>query len=198
MTIIKTESPESPQKSIVLRLDGFHVFMSFLDATGHLVSGYGEEETLELVYAPNTVPKIFKGRAIARVTRTIWDNFLVDGALNTLLAAKTFQVELPVPTSHVVESEEVSQLTQDGTVANDSKETQGEAAPNELHSFWSTRDHARHLSEELADASDLYDSVMVAITTGKNTSEILQNIDQGLEAEKTTIADDRTATLWLQ
>lgn len=126
MTIIESEGSGSPLKSIILRLGGFHVLMSFLGAIGHLMSGSDLEEILELVYAPNTVPKMLERKAIARAIR---GHFLVDGALNTLLAAKTFQVKLPIPASYAVDSEDVSELTEDGTVADDSEDS--ETTPDE-------------------------------------------------------------------
>lgn len=49
--------------------------------------------------------------------------------------------------------------------------------------------------EILAEASDLYDSVMSGTTTITNESELLKVIGQRLEAEKTTMVDDRTAAL---
>lgn len=52
MIIIESEAPGSSLKSIVLQFGGIHVLI------GHLMSGSGLEEILELVYTPNTVPKM--------------------------------------------------------------------------------------------------------------------------------------------
>eukprot|EP00064_Thunnus_orientalis_P009040 superscaffoldBa00001120_g9063 len=50
-------------------------------------------------------------------------HFLVDGVLNTPVAVKTFQVKLPVLASYAVDSEDMSELTEDETIADDSEET---------------------------------------------------------------------------
>ena len=42
-------------KSVVLRLGGFHLQMSFLGSIGHLMAGSGLQELLETVYAGNSV-----------------------------------------------------------------------------------------------------------------------------------------------
>ena len=67
MIIIESEARASLLKCIILQLGGFHVLMSFLGAIGHLMSGSGLEEILELVYAQNRVPKILCGKPIDRV-----------------------------------------------------------------------------------------------------------------------------------
>lgn len=170
--------------------------MGFLGAIGHLMSGSGLEEVLKSVCAPNTVPKTLEGKAISRAIR---GHFLVDGALNTLLAAKTFQVPLPIPASYAVDSENRPELSEDGTVADDSEDsdtTRDEPVsdqPEEEHT-----DHDKDLPEILAEASDLYDSVMSGTTTTTNGCKLLKVIGQCLEAEKTTMVNDRTAALWLQ
>ena len=268
MTIIENEASGSPLKSIVLRLGGFHVLMSFLGAIGHLMAGSGLEEILKLVYASNAVTKMLEGKAVSRAIR---GHFLVDGALNTLLAAKTFEVKLPIPASCAVDPKE---LTKDDTVADDyegrktaahepvsyqsdgestdhaeglteydsdpgeSEDTQSETDLDESVSDQSdgestdhaedlteygsdfsesedtqrethldgpasnqqdkeSTDHGTDLPDALAEASDLYDSIMAGTTTRTNASE-LKDIAERLEAEKTTMVDDRTAALWLQ
>ena len=123
MTIIESEAPGSPLKCIILQLGGFHVLLSFLGTTEHLMSGSGLEEILELVYVPNTVPKILCGKAIAMA---IHGHFLVDGELNTLLAAKTFQVELPVPACYSIDLDDVSELTDDCSVDDDNEDAHNE------------------------------------------------------------------------
>lgn len=64
-------------KTIILRLGGLHVEMSFLDCIGHIMAGSGIENVLELVYAKNVVPHILSGKAVARAIR---GHFLVDAA----------------------------------------------------------------------------------------------------------------------
>lgn len=194
MSIIESEASDSPLKSIILRLGGFHVLMSFLGAIGYLMSGSGLEGILELVYAPNTVPKMLEGKAIARAIR---GHFLVDGALNTLLAAKTFQIDLPIPSS-AVDIENLSEGTEDGTIACQVEDS--EAAPDETVSDLQEEtfmDQIKDLPPELVEASNFYDIIMNS-TVGTDESEILNIIAQRLEAERTNLKHDRTAVLWLQ
>ena len=67
--------------------------MSFLGCIGHLMAGSGLQELLELVYAKKAVIHMLSGKAVSRAIR---GHFLVDGALNAMLASKTFNVPLPV------------------------------------------------------------------------------------------------------
>ena len=54
--IIVTNEPESSDlKSVVLRLGGLHIEMSFLGCIRHVMAGSGLKEVLELVYATNAV-----------------------------------------------------------------------------------------------------------------------------------------------
>lgn len=72
------------------------------------MAGSGLQELLELVYAKNAVIHTLSGIA---VSREIGGHFLVDGALNAMLASKTFNVPLPVKSTKehgTVEGEEVS------------------------------------------------------------------------------------------
>ena len=96
LNIILNEPSGSHLKSIVLRLGGFHIEMSFLGCIGHLMAGSGLQELLELVYAKNAVMHMLSGKAVSRAIR---GHFLVDGALNAMLASKTFNVPLPVKTT---------------------------------------------------------------------------------------------------
>ena len=66
--------------------------MSYLGASGHIMSGSGLHELLETVYASNAVSHILSGKAIARAVR---GHFLVSAALHVLLISKVFGTELP-------------------------------------------------------------------------------------------------------
>ena len=77
MAIIKEE-----QLSIICRLGGFHVLMSFLGSIGNLMKGSGIEEAFEQVYAPNSVVHMMTGKKIARAIRA---HILVYSALMSLL-----------------------------------------------------------------------------------------------------------------
>ena len=66
--------------------------MSFLGSIGHLMTGSGLQEFLEVVYASNSVSHMLGGKAISRAVR---GHFLVDAALNTMLIADLYNVQLP-------------------------------------------------------------------------------------------------------
>jgi hypothetical protein len=89
MTIIQQATAESELKSIVLRLGGLHMQMSFLGSMGHLMAGSGLREVLETIYAENAVGHILTGKAIARAVRA---HFIVDAALNVMLMSETFNI----------------------------------------------------------------------------------------------------------
>ena len=82
LTIANTRHPDDPVTSIVLRLGGFHLEMNFLGCIGHIMSGTGLAEILELVYATNAVSHILTGKAVARALR---GHMLVDTAIHSLL-----------------------------------------------------------------------------------------------------------------
>ena len=72
------------------------------------MAGLGLQELLELVYAKNAVIHMLSGKAVSRAIR---GHFLVDGALNGMLASKTFNVPLPVKSTKehgTVEGNDVS------------------------------------------------------------------------------------------
>lgn len=67
--IVESEPPDSEQRSIILRLGGLHVEMSFLGCIGSIMSGSGIEELLECVHASNTVGHMLRGKAVQRACR---------------------------------------------------------------------------------------------------------------------------------
>ena len=87
LMILKQESKESDLYSTVLKLGGFHTIMSFVGAIGHLMDGSGLSDILELVYAKDTIPHMFSGKAISRALRGL---FLVDAALHAILFKELF------------------------------------------------------------------------------------------------------------
>ena len=91
LKIVSNEPQDSNLKSIILRLGGLHVEMSFLGCIGHIMAGSGIEEVLELVYAKNAVPHILSGKAVAHAIR---GHLLVDAALNAMLVSDTFSLPL--------------------------------------------------------------------------------------------------------
>lgn len=91
-SIIHAEPTGSDLKSIIVRLGGLHLQMSFLGCIGDLMAGSGLEEVLGKVYANNAVKHMLSGKAIARAMR---GHFLVNAALNTVLVANAYNVPLP-------------------------------------------------------------------------------------------------------
>ena len=85
LNIILNEPSGSDVKSIVLRLGGFHIEISFLGYIGHLVAGSGLQQLLELVHANNAVIHVLSGK---EVSRAIMGHVHVDAALNAILASK--------------------------------------------------------------------------------------------------------------
>lgn len=80
--IISNAPVESPLKNIVLMLGGFHTVMSFLGCIGSLMEDMGLQETLETIYAANSVTHMMSGKAFSRALR---GHFIVDCALNNLI-----------------------------------------------------------------------------------------------------------------
>ena len=66
-------------------LGGFHLLMSFLGSIGAVMKGSGIEESIEQIYAENTVQHIISGKAVSRALRA---HFLLESSLvNRLMVA---------------------------------------------------------------------------------------------------------------
>ena len=65
--ITTTEPDNSPLRSIVLKLGGFHTEMSFLGCIGRLMAGSGLQKLLEVVYAPNAVVHMLSRSCTCRI-----------------------------------------------------------------------------------------------------------------------------------
>ena len=66
----------------VIRLEGFHTIMSFLESIDYLMEGSGMERLFEVVYARNTVPHIMSSKVVSRALRA---HLLVESALTCVL-----------------------------------------------------------------------------------------------------------------
>ena len=62
LSIILSQPEGSPNCKVVLRLGTFHMEMSYLGSIGHLMSGSGSVELLELIYALHAVQHIGTGK----------------------------------------------------------------------------------------------------------------------------------------
>ena len=68
--------------SVVCRLGGFHLLMSYLGCIGHVMNGSGLQDMFLLNYGPNTVRHMLTGKAYSRSLR---GHLLVERALMFLL-----------------------------------------------------------------------------------------------------------------
>ena len=93
MSILHNEPEDSSLKQLVLRLGAFHMEMNFLGSIGHLMTGSGLQELLELIYADQAVTHMLSGKA---VQRAFHGHCLVDNTLNAILSATAFDVTLPL------------------------------------------------------------------------------------------------------
>lgn len=172
-TIICNENEESSLKSIVLRLGGFHLEMSYLGAIGNIMKGSGLQEVLERVYAPNAVVRMLSGKAVARAVR---GHLLVDTAVHAMLASKIYA--FPVETDH---------RYNDG--GEDKENNNQEATTFEIE------------NAELKETSFLFDRFVNSeisfdcLMQNENVDTILHQVKE--ETEK-LLETKRTASLWIQ
>ncbi|KAJ8867215.1 hypothetical protein PR048_031010 [Dryococelus australis] len=68
--IVLSADKDSPVASVVVRLGGFHLLVSFLGSIGYVMNGGGIEELWETVYARNSIPHMLTGHAFSRAVRT--------------------------------------------------------------------------------------------------------------------------------
>lgn len=68
LSIIQSQPVGSPVRKIVLRLGTFHMEMSFLGTIGHLMSGSGLGEILELLYASHAVQHMMSGKSYIQIS----------------------------------------------------------------------------------------------------------------------------------
>ncbi|CAK1580968.1 unnamed protein product [Parnassius mnemosyne] len=72
--------------SIMVRLGGFHLLMSFLGCIGHTMAGSGLKDVLCQIFAPNSVDKMLTGHAYSRAVRghllvqLVLAHIILDGA----------------------------------------------------------------------------------------------------------------------
>ena len=92
--MVESEPCDSPLKSIVVRLGGFHSEMSFLGAIGQLMSGSGIEEVIKHCFA--SVEHILSGKAISRAVRS---HLLIDMTLHSTLLEEMSQDDAPLSAS---------------------------------------------------------------------------------------------------
>ena len=96
--IVEGAQEDSPLCSVILRLGGFHILMSFLGSIGHLMAGTSLQELLEVIFAGNTVSHILSGKAVARAIR---GHLLLDSVLHTRLLCSVFETKLSLSSDNV-------------------------------------------------------------------------------------------------
>ena len=78
---------------VVICLEVFHTEMSFLGSTGHIMSGTGFQKLPGVAYTKNAVVHLLTGKAVSCAVR---ENFLIDAALNTMVASAALGTQLQV------------------------------------------------------------------------------------------------------
>ena len=183
-TIITNEPENSDLKSIVLRLGGFHMEMSYLGCIGNIMNGSGLQEILEIIYASNAVPHMLSGKAVARAIR---GHLLVDVALHSLLVSRIFNIDTAKKPHEeeenrtIVEENEIPDLTAD--------------EHSESHVIEAQR--RKHL---ITQANEMYDKLLEGdITVEEVCEDILSlEIKQIFDSELQLLRKNRTAKLWIQ
>lgn len=67
--IVASSGRDSPLSSVIVRLGGFHLLMSFLGAIGYIMDGSGLQDVLSTIYARASTEKILTGHAYSRAVR---------------------------------------------------------------------------------------------------------------------------------
>ncbi|KAK3092092.1 hypothetical protein FSP39_025112 [Pinctada imbricata] len=194
--IISDEADDSILKSVVLRLGGFHLQMSFLGAIGHIMSGSGLQEVLETVFAPNAVGHMVSGKAVSRAIR---GHNLVSSGLNAILLAQIFELDLPSTSITAELNLSSSESRTDNGEPSEGLNHQG--VPEVAIQIESEDDLSGRTIDPLLDkACSLYDSLLSGETKLEELAgdEIFDRILSKLEEEKKSLETKRTAKLWLQ
>jgi len=179
VTIVSKANDGTLLKDMVVRLGGFHCIMSFLGCIGQLMSGTGLNELFETVYAPNTVPHIMSGKAVARAVR---GHSLASTALCILLMREEIisSVENPIDDNN-------------NTPATPSKKN-----CNNEESTFEGIDYT--VSPSMQTMTDLYEKLV----SGKNLpqdvydNELLEKLFRSWLDTKSRLKVYPTAALWIQ
>ena len=79
--MVASSGPAGELSSVIVRLGGFHMLMSYLGSIGKIMAGSGLEELWQTVYAHNSVSHMMTGHAYARSLRA---HFLTQLALGVI------------------------------------------------------------------------------------------------------------------
>ena len=83
--MVAASANDNDLSSVVVRLGGFHLLMSFMGAVGYIMGGSGLKEIWSLIYAVDSVDKMLNGHAYARALRA---HFLTQFALIIIILRK--------------------------------------------------------------------------------------------------------------
>ena len=169
LSTLHNESCDQNVKSVVLRLGGFHMKMSFLGSMGHLISSSGLQDVIETIYAPNAVGHMLSGKAVSRAVRA---HLLVSDALNAIMVSKTFGIEL--------------------TNDKDTEHERGQPIANELENSVSDSDllDVLQLYDTVMDTGST-----VKVQTSEPLGRLMEQIKVHVASYYTT---NRTEKIWLQ
>ena len=85
VNMVASSASNSDLSSVIVRLGGFHLLMSFMGAVGYIMGGSGLKELWSLIYAVDSIEKMLNGHAYARALRA---HFLTHLALTVFILRK--------------------------------------------------------------------------------------------------------------
>ena len=190
--IIDSEPTNSDLRSLILQLGGFHTQMSYLGAIGHLMTGSGLRDLLEVIYAPDAVSHMLSGKAVARAMR---GHFLVDSVLNALLASSTFDISL-----QSIVSEEADPDTTAIDKAKEMSALQGEEKEEKADAYSDNEMMNNIEDSNLSSCLELFDLIVNKEVSAEvvASSQELEWIEANYSETKSKLLASRTSRLWLQ
>nr|XP_054767556.1 uncharacterized protein LOC129274841 [Lytechinus pictus] len=198
LTIIRSQPADSDLKKVVLRLGGLHTETSFLGSIGHLMTGSGLRELLEVVYASNTVGHMMSGKAISRAVR---GHFLVAAALNTMIVSYLYNVQLPTNEEEKLSEERLSTNEEEKLSEVQLSINEEELLSEVQLSHMETGTEYQQVASEtdLAEAQKLYDSLLSGTVSVNDVcaSDVMKQILARMKTKKESM-QNRTAILWVQ
>ena len=99
--------------NIVIRLGVFHLLMLFLGGIGTIMGGSGSTETMETIYAQNSVIHMLDGKAYARALRC---HFLIESSLQQIILKKMIYKEDSITQNLLIELQQFYNDLIEGTV----------------------------------------------------------------------------------
>lgn len=191
-SLVESQPENSDIRSVVVRLGGFHTQMSFLGSIGHLMGGSGLHELLEIIYAGNTVGHILSGKAVARALR---GHFLIDAALNALVAARVFKVDM----SHERTEREIAESSETSSAEPVPSQNVSEI-PDVVMETSSSSTGPQETKEDMQALTGLLENLLSGSASANDveTNDVLIKFEEALQKEKSGLQDLKTSQLWFQ